>query len=47
MLMVDGPLAGITGRAVVVLDAGDKVVYTQLVPEITPSRTTTPRSSAG
>ena len=35
MLMVDGPLAGITGRAVVVLDAADKVVYTQLVPEIT------------
>jgi len=35
VLMVDGPLAGITGRAVVVLDAGDKVVYTQLVPEIT------------
>jgi thioredoxin-dependent peroxiredoxin len=35
MLMVDGPLAGITGRAVVVLDANDKVVYTQLVPEIT------------
>jgi len=35
ILMVDGPLAGITGRAVVVLDAGDKVVYTQLVPEIT------------
>ena len=35
MLMVDGPLAGITGRAVVVLDASDKVVYTQLVPEIT------------
>ncbi len=35
MLMVDGPLAGITGRAVVVLDAADKVVYTQLVTEIT------------
>jgi thiol peroxidase len=35
MLMVDGPLAGITGRAVVVLDASDKVVYAQLVPEIT------------
>ena len=35
MLMVDGPLAGITARAVVVLDASDKVVYTQLVPEIT------------
>ncbi len=35
VLMVDGPLAGITGRAVVVLDASNKVVYTQLVPEIT------------
>ena len=35
ILMVDGPLAGITGRGVVVLDAGNKVVYTQLVPEIT------------
>lgn len=35
MLIEDGPLAGITGRAVVVLDAANKVVYTQLVPEIT------------
>ncbi len=35
MLMTDGPLAGITGRAVVVLDAGNKVVYTELVTEIT------------
>ncbi|MFA7388343.1 MAG: thiol peroxidase [Thiohalobacteraceae bacterium] len=34
MLITDGPLAGITGRAVVVLDANDKVVYTELVPEI-------------
>ncbi len=34
MLIQDGPLAGITGRAVVVLDEGNKVVYTQLVPEI-------------
>ena len=33
--IVDGPLAGITARAVVVLDASNKVVYTQLVPEIT------------
>lgn len=31
----DGPLAGLTARAVVVLDAEDRVVYTQLVPEIT------------
>jgi thioredoxin-dependent peroxiredoxin len=30
----DGPLAGITARAVVVLDENDKVVYRQLVPEI-------------
>ena len=32
--IVDGPLAGITGRAVVVLDESNKVVYTELVPEI-------------
>ena len=30
----DGPLAGLCGRAVVVLDSEDKVVYCQLVPEI-------------
>ncbi|MBI3563228.1 MAG: thiol peroxidase [Gammaproteobacteria bacterium] len=35
VLIQDGPLAGITARAVVVLDAKDKVVYTELVPEIT------------
>jgi thiol peroxidase len=34
VLIEDGPLAGITARAVVVLDADDKVVYTELVPEI-------------
>ncbi len=34
VLIEDGPLAGITARAVVVLDAADKVIYTQLVPEI-------------
>ena len=34
VLIEDGPLAGITARAVVVLDANDKVIYTQLVPEI-------------
>lgn len=34
MLIQDGPLAGITGRGVVVLDAGNKVVYSQLVTEI-------------
>ncbi|OGT32929.1 MAG: lipid hydroperoxide peroxidase [Gammaproteobacteria bacterium RBG_16_51_14] len=30
----DGPLAGITARAVVVLDENNKVKYTELVPEI-------------
>ncbi len=34
VLIADGPLAGITARAVVVIDENDKVVYTQLVPEI-------------
>lgn len=34
MLIVDGPLAGLCARGVVVLDADNKVVYTQLVPEI-------------
>ena len=34
VLIQDGPLAGITARAVVVLDENDKVIYTQLVPEI-------------
>ena len=34
MLIVDGPLAGITARGVVVVDAGNKVVHTQLVGEI-------------
>lgn len=29
-----GPLTGLTARAVVVLDEQDKVIYTQLVPEI-------------
>ncbi len=35
VLITDGPLAGITARAVVVLDADNKVIYTELVPEIT------------
>ncbi|MBC7944468.1 MAG: thiol peroxidase [Burkholderiales bacterium] len=30
----DSPLAGAAARAVVVLDASDKVVYTEMVPEI-------------
>ena len=34
VLIEDGPLAGLTARAVVVLDADNKVLYTQLVPEI-------------
>jgi thiol peroxidase len=34
VLMTSGPLAGICARAVVVLDENDKVVHTQLVPEI-------------
>lgn len=33
--MVDGPLAGLLARAVVVIDATGRVVYTELVPEIT------------
>ena len=32
--ILDGPLAGLTARAVVVLDAQDKVLYTESVPEI-------------
>ena len=32
--LVDGPMAGVTGRAVVVLDEQDKVIYEELVPEI-------------
>ena len=34
VLITDGPLAGITARAVVVLDTDHKVVYTELVAEI-------------
>ncbi len=33
--IVDGPLAGLLARAIVVLDENDTVIYTQLVPEIT------------
>jgi len=32
--MTDGPLAGLLARAVVVLDRDNRVVYSQLVPEI-------------
>ena len=34
VLIEDGPLAGLTARAVVVIDENDSVVYTELVPEI-------------
>lgn len=33
--MVDGPLAGLTARAVVVLDENDQVLHSQLVSELT------------
>ncbi|MCA9531690.1 MAG: thiol peroxidase [Myxococcales bacterium] len=32
--MTDGPLAGLTARAVLVLDENDRVVHSELVPEI-------------
>jgi len=32
--IIDGPLAGITARAVIVLDENDKVIHAELVPEI-------------
>lgn len=35
VLQVDGPLAGLCARAVVVLDESNRVMYTQLVDEIT------------
>ena len=34
VLMTDGPLAGITARAIVVIGEDGRVLYTQLVPEI-------------
>lgn len=34
VLITDGPLQGITARAIVVLDEQDKVVHCELVPEI-------------
>lgn len=34
VLLKDGSLAGITARAVLVLDENDNVIYTELVPEI-------------
>lgn len=35
VLMLDGPLKGLLARSVVVINANGKVVYTELVPEIT------------
>jgi thioredoxin-dependent peroxiredoxin len=32
--IMDGPLAGLLARSVVIIDKSGKVVYTQLVPEI-------------
>jgi thiol peroxidase len=32
--IAEGPMTGLAARAVIVLDGNDKVVYTQLVPEI-------------
>lgn len=34
VLIEDGPLAGITARAILVLDESDKVLHAELVPEI-------------
>lgn len=34
VLIEDGPLAGITARAIVVIDENNKVIHTELVPEI-------------
>jgi thiol peroxidase len=34
VLITDGPMAGITARAIVVLDEQDNVVHSELVPEI-------------
>jgi len=33
--LIDGPMAGLYARSVVVVDEKGKVVYTELVPEIT------------
>lgn len=34
VLITDGPLEGVTSRAIVILDENNKVTYTQMVPEI-------------
>ena len=33
--IIDGPFAGLYARSIVVVDENGKVIYTQLVPEIT------------
>ncbi len=33
--ITDGPLKGLCARAIVIIDEDDKVIYTELVPEIT------------
>ena len=33
-MILDGALEGITARAIVLLDEQDRVVYTEMVPEI-------------
>jgi thioredoxin-dependent peroxiredoxin len=35
MLIIDGPLQGLSARAVLALDEEDKVIYRELIPEIT------------
>ena len=35
VLLVDGPLEGITARAVIVIDKNNKIIHSQLVQEIT------------
>ena len=35
VLMMDGPLKGLFARSVVILDENNKVIYSELVPEIT------------
>ena len=35
VLMIDGPLKGLLARSVIVIDEEGKIVYTELVPEIT------------
>ena len=34
LLIETGPMAGLTARAVIVLDADNRIVYSELVPEL-------------